>query len=83
METHYSSQHLLQDFGTCSLNALQTVGMEQKRFVEGKFILDTLSFPCESMESATGTGQDSLFLKIDFDKAYDRVDNSIDPLLWR
>jgi hypothetical protein len=43
-------------------------------FVLGRFILDTVNYAWEAMEWARETGQYSLLLKIDFVKAYDRVD---------
>jgi hypothetical protein len=47
---------------------------EQIGFIQSKFILHTIIFAWETMKWARETRQDSLFIKIDFDKAYERVD---------
>jgi hypothetical protein len=44
---------------------------EQTGFVQGWFILDTMLSAWEAMEWARESSQQALFLKIDFDKAYD------------
>jgi len=54
--------------------AKNVVRQEQVGFVQGRFILDTVISAWEGLEWAQGTGQETYFLKIDFDKAYDRVD---------
>jgi hypothetical protein len=50
------------------------VHQEHTSFVKGRFILDTVVSTWEAMEWARETSQQSLILKIDFDKAYDWVD---------
>lgn len=47
---------------------------EQKGFIKGRFILDAIIAIWEGMELVTEEQLDMLFLKIDFDKAYDRVE---------
>lgn len=47
---------------------------EQKGFIKGRFILDSIIALWEGQEFATSSGQDNCFLKIDFDKAYDHID---------
>nr|QHR88372.1 hypothetical protein Q903MT_gene2385 [Picea sitchensis] len=47
---------------------------EQTGFVQGCFILNTVFSAWEAMEWARETDQRALFFKIDFDKAYDRID---------
>ena len=46
----------------------------QKGFIKGRFILDTILNLWEGCEYANDLSLDFLFLKIDFDKAYDRVE---------
>lgn len=46
---------------------------EQSSFIKGRFILDNLIIVWEGLKWAWETGQKVLLLKIDFDKAYDRV----------
>ncbi|MCO5576231.1 hypothetical protein L7F22_030040 [Adiantum nelumboides] len=46
---------------------------EQKGFIKGRFILDNIVTLWEAMEYAEEVGQDYVFLKINFDKAYDRL----------
>ena len=48
--------------------------LEQKGFIKGRFILDSIITLWETLELAIDTNIDLLFLKIDFDKAYDRVE---------
>lgn len=47
---------------------------EQKGFVQGRYILDAIITMWEGIEHAQETKQDFYFLKIDFDKAYDRIE---------
>lgn len=47
---------------------------EQKGFVKGRFIMDAIITMWEGMEYISEEQLDMLFLKIDFDKAYDRVE---------
>ena len=49
------------------------VRQEQKGFIKGRFILDNIVTLWEAMEYAEESGQDYIFLKIDFEKAYDRL----------
>lgn len=51
----------------------EIVRSEQTSFLGGKFILDNLILAWESVEWAQQTVQDALILKLDFDKAYDRI----------
>jgi hypothetical protein len=50
------------------------VCQEKTSFVPGHFILDMVISTWEALEWTRESGQHSLFLKIDIDKAYDRVD---------
>ena len=50
------------------------VGQEQRGFVYEWFILDTDLSAWEAMKWARESGQEILFLKINFEKAYDRID---------
>ena len=47
---------------------------EQKGFVRGRYILDAIIALWEGIEYAEESGQDFCFFKIDFDKAYDRLE---------
>ncbi|KAH7415806.1 hypothetical protein KP509_14G061700 [Ceratopteris richardii] len=47
---------------------------EQKGFIKGRFILDAIISLWEGMDFAKDSGQDYYFFKIDFDKAYDRIE---------
>ena len=47
---------------------------EQKGFIKGRFILDAIIAMWEGIDYANDIDLDLLFFKIDFDKAYDRVD---------
>ena len=47
---------------------------EQKGFIKGRFILDAIISLWEGMEHVNNIELDILFFKIDFDKAYDRVE---------
>ncbi|MCO5572277.1 hypothetical protein L7F22_026030 [Adiantum nelumboides] len=49
------------------------IRQEQKGFIKGRFILDNIVTLWEAMEYAEEVGQDYVFLKIDFDKAYDKL----------
>lgn len=53
--------------------AKKIVYKEQMGFVQGIFILDIVIVAWEAMEWAREYGKQALFLKIDVDKAYDRV----------
>ena len=44
-----------------------------KGFIKGRFILDNIVTLWEAMEYAEEFGQDYIFLEIDFEKAYDRL----------
>lgn len=50
------------------------VKKEEKGFVKGRYILDAVIAPWEGVEHVEETKQDICFLKIHFDKAYDRVE---------
>ena len=52
----------------------QWIRKEQKGFVKGRYILDAIVALWEGVEHAETTNQDYCFLKIDFDKAYDRLE---------
>ena len=52
----------------------QWIKKEQKGFVQGRYILDAIISLWEGMEFAKETKQDFCFFKIDFDKAYDRLE---------
>lgn len=64
--------------------ARKIVRREQIGFVPGHFIVDIVISSCEAMDWATKTSQQAIFLKIDFDKAYDQIDWSfiIDMLTY-
>ncbi|MCO5600177.1 hypothetical protein L7F22_054285 [Adiantum nelumboides] len=47
---------------------------KQKGFIKGKFILDAIITLSESMDYAQESDQNYVYFKIDFDKAYDRVE---------
>ena len=47
---------------------------EQKGFIKGRYILDAIITLWEGMEYINDNNLDMLFSKIDFDKAYDRVE---------
>lgn len=53
--------------------ARKIVRREKTGFVQGRFI-ETVISAWEAMEWARDTGQQALFLKIDFYKAYYRID---------
>jgi len=42
--------------------------------VQGRYILDNVITIWEGMQWAQSLGQDALFIKIDFEKAYDRIE---------
>lgn len=46
---------------------------EQTGFIKGRFILDNLMLAWETIEWAQQSGQNPLLVKLDFDKAYDRI----------
>ena len=46
---------------------------EQKDFFKGRYILDNIITLWEPMEHAEESVQDYILLKIDFDKAYNRL----------
>ena len=47
---------------------------EQKGFIKGRFILDAIITLWEVLEDAQNLDQPFVFFKIDFDKAYDRIE---------
>lgn len=47
---------------------------EQKGFIKNRFILDAIITLWEAMEYAQDSSQEYIFFKIDFDKAYDRIE---------
>ena len=49
------------------------IGHKQKQFIKGMYILDNIVTLWEAMDHAKELEQDYIFLKIDFDKAYDRL----------
>lgn len=49
------------------------ISKEQKGFIKGRFILDAIIALWEGFEYAEKSNQDFLFLKIDFEKAYDKI----------
>lgn len=49
------------------------VRVEQTGFLKGRYILDNLMLAWETMEWAQQSGQNDLIIKLDFDKAYDRI----------
>ena len=51
----------------------QWITKEQKGFIKGRYILDSIIASWEGIEHAEKTNQDFIFFKIDFDKAYDRI----------
>lgn len=55
--------------------AQYVVQQEKTGFVQGRFIRDTMISSWEAPWSGLETGQQSLFLKIDFEKACDQVDS--------
>ena len=52
----------------------QIILPEQKGFIKGRYILDAIINLWECTDYASELSLDFLFLKIDFDKAYDRVE---------
>ena len=54
-------------------NMKQWITKEQKGFIKGRYILDSIIALWEGVEHAEKTNQDFIFFKIDFDKAYDRL----------
>lgn len=55
------------------LVAMMIVCPEQTSFLGGRFILDNLMLAWETCEWAQQSQQDALLVKLDFDKAYDRM----------
>ena len=49
------------------------INKEQKGFIKGRYILDAIIAIWEGMELAEEIEQDYIFFKIDFEKAYDKV----------
>lgn len=49
------------------------ISKNRKGFIKGRYILDSIIALWEGLEYAEKTNQDYMFLKIDFDKAYDRI----------
>jgi len=47
---------------------------EKIGFVKGRYILDNVIIVWEGMEWTHKFGKEALFIKIDFEKAYDRVE---------
>lgn len=47
---------------------------EQKGFIKGRYILDAIISLWEGFEHAEESSQDFFFFKVDFDKAYDRIE---------
>lgn len=47
---------------------------KQKDFIKGRHLFEAVIALWEGMEMAKETGQDITFMKIDFEKAYDRVE---------
>jgi hypothetical protein len=50
------------------------IGPEYTRFIMGHFILDNIIIVWEGMDWARCLGLDALFMKIEFEKAYDRFE---------
>ena len=50
------------------------VRLEKTSFIKSKYILDNIIVVWEGMEWARKSKQQTLFLKIDFAKAYDRIE---------
>lgn len=48
--------------------------LEQNGFIKSRFILDNIIVVWEGMEWASHSKQNAIFLKIDFVKAYDRIE---------
>lgn len=53
---------------------LLNVRPEQTGFFKGRYIMDNIIGIWEGMERAHQSNQDILFMKIDFEKAYDKVE---------
>ncbi|XP_060969805.1 secreted RxLR effector protein 78-like [Cannabis sativa] len=62
----------------------KTIHETQSAFVEGRQILDSVLIANETVEDYRCKGKSGLVLKIDFEKAYDRVDwNFLDLVLCK
>lgn len=49
---------------------------EQIGFIMGRYILDNVIIIWEGMEWARSSNHDTIFIKIDFKKAYDRIEQN-------
>lgn len=78
METNNHVHNGLQNIKDLTLRLFEHlhkwVRNEQKGFIKGRYILDAIIGLWEGIEYAEESSQDYCFLKIDFDKAYDRLE---------
>ena len=56
-----------------SNNMKHWITKEQKGFIKGRYILDSIIALWEGIEHVEKTNQDFIFFKVGFDKAYDRI----------
>ena len=80
LQAYYFVECLLQDHGQGSLSLKirhllpQIIHPEQTGFIKSRYILDNIIDVWEGMEWARHSKQQAIFLKIDFAKAYDRIE---------
>ncbi|MCO5580130.1 hypothetical protein L7F22_033997 [Adiantum nelumboides] len=53
---------------------MKWISKEQKGFIKGRKLVEPVISLWEGFENASESGQDFVFVKIDFDKAYDRLE---------
>lgn len=53
---------------------MKWISKEQKGFIKGRRLVEAVVSLWEGFDHATESGQDFVFVKIDFDKAYDRLE---------
>ena len=58
------------------LNYIQPyiISIEQTCFIQGRFILDAIVVACEGMKWDKNQSFTTLFIKLDFERAYEQVD---------